>query len=67
MIEIAIEQKEIGGTPILSDIKWTIEEGITLIMGPSGSGKTTLLREMIPRINRVGTLEGNVCYRGIPD
>lgn len=49
MIEIAIEKKEIGGTPILSDIKWKIEEGITLIMGPSGSGKTTLLREMIPR------------------
>ena len=35
-------------------------------MGPSGSGKTTLLREMIPRINRVGTLEGTVCYRGMP-
>ena len=66
MIEIAIEKKEIGGTPILSDIKWKIEEGITLIMGPSGSGKTTLLREMIPRINRVGTLEGTVCYRGMP-
>ena len=66
MIEIAIEKKEIGRTPILSDIKWTIEEGITLVMGPSGSGKTTLLREMIPRINRVGTLEGTVCYRGIP-
>lgn len=66
MIEIAIEKKEIGGTPILSDIKWKIEEGITLIMGPSGSGKTTLLREMIPRINRVGTLVGTVCYRGMP-
>lgn len=59
MIEIAIEKKEIGGTPILSDIKWKIEEGITLIMGPSGSGKTTLLREMIPRDQSGRNIGGN--------
>lgn len=66
MIQIEIEKKKIGDKIILSQIKGEIGEGITLIMGPSGSGKTTLLREMIPRINRVGTLEGTVCYRGTP-
>ncbi|MGN1205543.1 MAG: ABC transporter ATP-binding protein [Eubacterium sp.] len=66
MIQIEIEKKTMGQKCILSDIKLDIEEGITLIMGPSGSGKTTLLREMIPRINRVGRLEGKVCYRGTP-
>ena len=66
MIDIAIEKKKIGEKTILSNIKCSIEEGITLIMGPSGSGKTTLLREMIPRINRVGTLEGKVYYQGVP-
>lgn len=66
MIQIEIEEKRIGKQVILSSLHLHIKEGITLIMGPSGSGKTTLLREMIPRINRVGTMEGTVTYRGIP-
>lgn len=66
MIQIEIENKQIGKKSILSDIQLHINEGITLIMGPSGSGKTTLLRELIPRINRVGTMQGSVYYRGIP-
>ena len=44
MIQIEIENKQIGKKSILSDIQLHINEGITLIMGPSGSGKTTLLK-----------------------
>ncbi|RZS82761.1 iron complex transport system ATP-binding protein [Motilibacter rhizosphaerae] len=34
-----------GGTPILEDVTWTVEEGERwVVLGPNGAGKTTLLQ-----------------------
>ena len=38
-------EKRFGGTPVLQDVSFSLEQGQTLaILGSSGSGKTTLLR-----------------------
>lgn len=38
----------LGGTPVLSDVDFHIDEGeIVTVLGPNGSGKSTLLRALI--------------------
>ncbi|MBS5503138.1 MAG: amino acid ABC transporter ATP-binding protein [Firmicutes bacterium] len=45
MLEVAQLEKSFGGTKVLRDISFSLEEGQALsIIGSSGSGKTTLLR-----------------------
>lgn len=50
-----------GGTLVLDDLTFGIEEGSTCIAGPSGAGKSTLLR----LLNRLADpAAGTVRYRG---
>lgn len=45
ILEVAQLEKSFGGTKVLRDISFSLEEGRALsIIGSSGSGKTTLLR-----------------------
>ena len=45
ILEVAQLEKSFGGTKVLQDISFSLEEGQALsIIGSSGSGKTTLLR-----------------------
>ena len=45
ILEVAQLEKSFGGTKVLRDISFSLEEGQALsIIGSSGSGKTTLLR-----------------------
>ena len=45
ILEVAQREKSFGGTKVLRDISFSLEEGQALsIIGSSGSGKTTLLR-----------------------
>ena len=45
LLEVAQLEKSFGGTKVLRDISFSLEEGQALsIIGSSGSGKTTLLR-----------------------
>ena len=45
ILEVAQPEKSFGGTKVLRDISFSLEEGQALsIIGSSGSGKTTLLR-----------------------
>ena len=45
ILEVEHLEKRFGGTPVLQDVSFTLEQGQTLaILGSSGSGKTTLLR-----------------------
>ena len=45
ILEVAQLEKSFGGTKVLRDIRFSLEEGQALsIIGSSGSGKTTLLR-----------------------
>lgn len=45
MVEVEIEEKRFGDTPVLGPMSFTVERGETLaILGASGAGKTTLLR-----------------------
>ena len=45
ILEVAQLEKSFGGTRVLQDISFSLEEGQALsIIGSSGSGKTTLLR-----------------------
>lgn len=47
ILEVAQLEKSFGGTRVLQDISFSLEEGQALsIIGSSGSGKTTLLRCM---------------------
>ena len=44
ILEVAQLEKSFGGTKVLRDISFSLEEGQALsIIGSSGSGKTTLL------------------------
>ena len=45
ILEVNHIEKHFGGTSVLKDVSFSMEEGSTLaIIGSSGSGKTTLLR-----------------------
>ena len=45
ILEVSHIEKHFGGTSVLKDVSFSMEEGSTLaIIGSSGSGKTTLLR-----------------------
>ena len=45
ILEVEHLEKRFGGTPVLQDVSFTLEQGQTrAIIGSSGSGKTTLLR-----------------------
>lgn len=45
ILEVEHLEKRFGGTPVLQDVSFSLEQGQTLaILGSSGSGKTTLLR-----------------------
>ena len=45
ILEVEHLEKRFGGTPVLQDVSFTLEQGQTLaILDSSGSGKTTLLR-----------------------
>ena len=45
ILEVDHLEKRFGGTPVLQDVSFSLEQGQTLaILGSSGSGKTTLLR-----------------------
>ena len=47
ILEVEHLEKRFGGTPVLQDVSFTLEQGQTLaILGSSGSGKTTLLSIM---------------------
>ena len=39
--------KSYGGKPVLRDVSFSLEQGVTCLMAPSGSGKTTLLRILL--------------------
>lgn len=43
-LEVKNLSKSYGGKPVLQNLSFTAENGITGIMAPSGAGKTTLLR-----------------------
>ena len=45
ILEVEHLEKRFGGTPVLQDVSFSLEQGQTLaILDSSGSGKTTLLR-----------------------
>ena len=53
--------KNFGGLQALSDIDFTVEEGMThAIIGPNGAGKSTLLNALIGAL----PARGGVAYRG---
>ena len=62
ILEVAQLEKSFGGTKVLRDISFSLEEGQALsIIGSSGSGKTTLLR----CLNLVETPDsGRIAVRG---
>ena len=49
LLEVSGISKTFGGTEVLRDISFQLEQGEALaIIGSSGSGKTTLLRGRMP-------------------
>ena len=45
ILEVEHLEKRFGGTPVLQDVSFSLEQGQTLaILGSSGSGKTTLIK-----------------------
>jgi len=54
----------LGGLPILKDISFTIDEGLTVaLLGANGSGKSTLVRALLGLIRRQ---QGTVALLGQP-
>ncbi|MDD7426784.1 MAG: amino acid ABC transporter ATP-binding protein [Sutterella sp.] len=48
ILEVSHLRKSFGGTQVLRDISFSLEQGQTLsLIGPSGGGKTTLLRCLV--------------------
>jgi len=54
----------INGKRILSDISFSANHGVNVIMGPNGSGKTTLLRAIIGMVKYSGEIRvsGSVSF-----
>ena len=51
--------KSYGGRPVLQNVSFTAETGVTALWGPSGAGKTTLLRILMGlEVPDSGTLSG---------
>lgn len=64
MMEIRVEHlcKSYGSIPVLRDVTFTAERGVTCVMAPSGGGKTTLLRILLGlETADGGTVEGAAC------
>ncbi len=52
--------KSYGGKPVLEELSFTADVGLTRLTGPSGAGKTTLLRLLLGlEAPDAGTLRGN--------
>ncbi|GAQ82936.1 ABC transporter G family [Klebsormidium nitens] len=52
---------------ILKNLSGTVRAGtFVAIMGPTGSGKTSLLNALAGRLQRVGTLDGEILVNGKP-
>lgn len=47
MVHVEKLCKSYGGVPVLKDLTFTADRGVTCIMAPSGAGKTTLLRILL--------------------
>jgi ABC-type cobalamin/Fe3+-siderophores transport systems, ATPase components len=54
----------INGKRILSDVSFSANHGVNIILGPNGSGKTTLLRAIIGMVKYSGEIRvsGNVSF-----
>ena len=54
----------INGKGILSDISFSVNHGVNIILGPNGSGKTTLLRAIIGMVKYSGEIRisGSVSF-----
>jgi iron complex transport system ATP-binding protein len=54
----------INGKRILSDISFSVNHGVNIILGPNGSGKTTLLRAIIGMVKYSGEIRisGSVSF-----
>jgi NitT/TauT family transport system ATP-binding protein len=46
-IQVRHLSKSFDGVPVLRDVSFSAEKGITCLMAPSGAGKTTLLRILL--------------------
>ena len=48
-MKLSVERlcKAYGGVPVLQDVTFSAQTGVTCIMAPSGAGKTTLLRILL--------------------
>lgn len=46
-IEVKGLEKSYDGVPVLQNITFTLDDGVTCLMAPSGTGKTTLLRILL--------------------
>ena len=44
MIEVAGASKTFGNVVAVSDVSFTLDEGVTALLGPNGAGKSTLFR-----------------------
>jgi len=54
----------VNGKRILSDISFSVDHGVNIILGPNGSGKTTLLRAIIGMVKYSGEIRisGSVSF-----
>jgi iron complex transport system ATP-binding protein len=56
----------INGKGILSDISFSVNHGVNIILGPNGSGKTTLLRAIIGMVKYSGEIRISGSFSFVP-
>jgi zinc transport system ATP-binding protein len=57
LLEVKELKVELDGSPVLSDLDFTVEEGEFLtILGPNGSGKTVLVKSLLGLVPHKGNL-----------
>jgi len=56
MLALKSVSVDINGKRILSDISFSVNHGVNIILGPNGSGKSTLLRAIIGMVKYSGEI-----------
>ena len=51
-MELRNISKSYHGRPVLQNVSFTIEPGVTALWAPSGAGKTTLLRDLVRQLSQ---------------